>query len=815
MAADALNHFLSTQRLVIVSRPDFAIRKHLQENKIDPKTRLNVYDACEILLTIQSSIVSKKGKYDKKQQCVQKIMHQDKIRLRKTHEKQMANRKAVISFNILGEKSIRWETIEDANLTEICTQQPLDTGGVQSSGESQEQRSSKSPSVRVPTDQTVPISDKRSDIVTHDKKHRSLPQAAAVTLGDDEVDGVSATMSLKRRRNRKLSVAESMGLKMRDDFPDPDLVNRLKLSKRFQSKWSGGYCWCTSSLELRVMWIEDSNPEEEAPLSACEECGKRMHVLKLNRSGYKPHFSLRMILGIIVDVYDELMGPSHNLLFKSTTTRGSAGASEDTDAVSAHSALFRVLTKKFGMPKVVEGKIKLLLLSITHFVHEVDAIAVFGELLGIFARNQSYDDTHVPDEMVALCVSCYSWFYSREMVINGESILGSGRNVGQNMHSLQGNASITEIEHGKHNNWQFAKLENALLCAEEMLMYPLVSPGYLRNILLYAVEYAQAYPTKPQLAEEDNEGVEADTVKRVMWLEVHRFLRLLVGEWKQQSTEFRVVEQTLFIQPLADTATTLSAAETRAIVIEKLRLILSCFIFYDHDREGVMTVEDFTNILRKLRYLWPNEDVTAEEAASSSKDSLTFENTILAARRRFADLEGDGQICYLDFWAMLYIVGVKTLSLLKFREIPSFCRDYKLEISSDLHGLLLCYMQRSSTMLLPQGFQLGKSSLDQRTSIQHQRRVGGLHDGLFRMPNRLGTSLSLQELLAQSDPQQTQKRGVRDQIYLDGSTPSLRQNASMTAMDRFRPVSHDAGVPENSQFRGLSPVGLARNLELF
>ncbi|KAF1318106.1 hypothetical protein FI667_g14215, partial [Globisporangium splendens] len=809
MAADALNHFLSTQRLVTVSRPDFAIRKYLQENKIDPKTRLNVCDACEILLAIQSSTVSKKGKYDKKQQCVEKIVQQDKIRLRKTHEKQMANRKAVISFNILGEKSIRWEVVEDANPTEIHTQQPSDAGGVQSSGESQDQRSPKSPSIRVPTDQAVPLPDERLDIAVHDEEHSISLKAAAVTLDDDGLDGVSSNGPLKRQRYRKISVADSMGPKMRDEPPDPDLVNRLKLSKCFRNKWSGGYCWCTSWSELRVVWTEDSKPEEEANQTMCEDCGKRAHLLKLSRYGYKQHFSLRMILGVIVDVYDELMGPSHNLLFKSTATRGSAGAAEDTDPVSVHSALFRVFTKKFGMPKVVEDKIKLLLLSITHFVHEVDAIAVFGELLGIFARNQSYDDAHVPDEMVALCVSCYSWFYSREMVINGESILGSSRNGGENLHRLQGGAPITEIEHGKRNNWQFVKLENALLCAEEMLMYPLVSPGYLRNILLYAAEYAQAYPTKPQLAGEDNdEGVEAGRLKRMMWIEVHRFLRLLVGEWKQQNTEFRVVEQTLFIQPLAEAAASSSATETRAVVTEKLRLILSCFIFYDHDREGVMTIEDFTNILRKLRYLWPNEDMTAEEAASSNKDSLTFENTILAAKRHFADLEGDGQICYLDFWAMLYIVGVRALSLLKFREIPSFCRDYKLEISSDLHGLLLCYMQRSSTMMLPRGFQLEKSSLDQRTSIQHRRRVGGLHDGLFRMPKRLDTSFSLQELLAQSDPQQMQKRGVKDQIYLDGSAPSLRQSASMTAMDRFRPVSRDAGVSGSTRVQGVSPVAL-------
>lgn len=796
IAASNLSHFLSTRRLAIVKTPDFAIRKYLQEKKIDPKTRLSVYDACEILLALQDSADAKKGKHAKKQQHAERKMHQEKIRLRKRHERDMASRRAVISFNILGEKSIRWEVLEPAHPNEPPAHQDADVGSVQCSGEAQELQSPKSPSIRVPTDQVLPPSAERSDIVDTDGRN-------AIALVEGNAEGANEDLPPKRRRSRKISVAECIGPRVRDEFPDPELIQRLKLSKGFQSQWSGGYCWCAPCSELRVAWGEENRAGVAAAPTTCELCRKRKHTLMLSKSGYRPHFSLRMILGIIVDVYHELMTPSHTLLFKSAA-KDPAGPRDTSSDVSIHCALFRVFTKKFGMPTVVQDKIKLFMVSITHFVREVDAIAVFGELLGVFARDQSYDDAHVPDEMVALCVCCYSWFYSRAMVVNGEPILGSNRDSGHSLYGSQLDGPI-EIENGKRTNWQFVKLENALLCAEEILMYPLVSPGYLRNILLYAEEYAQACPSKPNLAGEiDAHATDDGRCSRVTWIEVHRFLRLLVGEWKQQNTEFRVVERTLFVQPLMEAAPS-SSTETRAEVIEKLRLILSCFIFYDHEREGVMAVEDFANILRKLRYLWPNENVTAEEAASTDQVSLTFENTILAAKRRFADLGGDGQICYLDFWAMLYIVGVKSLALLKFREIPSFCREYKLDISADLHGLLLCYMQRSSSMMLPRGFQLGKSSVDQRVSVQHRRRVGGLHDGLFTMPNTLGTSLSLQQLLTTSE-KKAQDGAFSDQIYLDGSAPALRQNASVSAMDRFRPISRDSSDSQGQHLYGVSPV---------
>lgn len=784
MSAEYLTHFLANHRLAIIKRPDFAIRKYFQEQRMDLKTRLSVYDACEILLAIQDIPETRKGKFDKQEHSSESQARQKQV------QKPMVNRKAVVSFNILGEKSTRWELCDPVKEIKPTKRKEPSQDNAQNREPTPASKSPTSASIRVPTDQSM---SPPKISAASPPENEEATTVSAVLAGFDDDDSPSVRQLSRKRRNRKLSVAESMKSEAPKVLPDHDLIHRLKLSHCFRQHWSRGYCWCSPSSALRVIWSEV--PADES--AKCSDCNKKIHSLTLKRQGYKPHFSLRMVLGVIVEVYNELMIPSHSLLFKSAYK--DAKDLYTSEAFSIHSTLYRVFTNKFGMQKVVENKIKLFLVSAMHYIRKIDAIAVFGELLAMFARDDLSSDAHVPNEMVALCVSCYSFFFSRAMVINGDLIIGSGHDPGSNSQD-----TAMEIENGKQTHWQFVNLQNALLCAQEMLMYPLVSPGYLRNIVMYTGEYAQAYPTKPQSAGDIKEyGTDTSSSRRAtQWIEIHRFLRLLVGEWKQQHSEFRVAEQILFSQPLM-TATQSSSTDLRAEVIKKLRLILSCFIFYDHEREGVMAIEDFTSILRKLRYLWPSENVTAEEAEAmaAGEVSLTFENTILAARRRFADVEGDGLICYLDFWAMLYIVGVKTLTLLKFREIPSYCRDYKLEISVDLHELLLCYMQRSSTMMLPRGFQLGKSSLDQRATIQHQRRVGGLHDGVFRMPNALGNSLSMQELL------NTEKHvGSKDQIYLEGSAPALEQSASVSAMDRFRPVTRDSSDSRGQQTIGVAPV---------
>lgn len=797
IAAESLSLFLATHRFGLTKRPDFAIRQYLQAHRIDVKTRLSVFDACETLLAIHHATL---GQQQQQQQQSRRTVNKTAQRQNEATKRQ-AKRKAVVSFNILGEKTIRWEASEttprehkvtdERELDAISLQPELDTPA--------SPQRPVSPSIRVPTDQVAPPLLAPTELTADDTSESTpvmTPSSAFTGFDDDDDDERTTATHLQTRRKqrgRTTTVTKRVGQAAAPlVLPDPGLVERLTLSTNFQPLWSSGYCWCGPSARLCVTWSSGSS-NDDSPLK-CSACLKRTHALALTRHGYTPHFSLRAILGVIADVYDELLRPSHALLFKSGSARAAS-----RPRVSIHAAIYRVFTHQFGMPAVVEAKIKAFFVSATHYVYDVDAVAVFSELVGMFASAST--DCDIPDEMAALCVCCYAWFFSRALVVNGDALVGSS-------HHSTNDTTPLAIESGRRSHWQFVTLESALVCAQENLLYPLVSPGYLRNIVTFTGEYAQSSPSRPQVAG-DADGADSSRRRgRTQWIEVHRFLRLLVGEWKQQSSEFRVAERTLFAPPplRLDSSQTDPQTEARAALIAKLRLILSCFIFYDPSREGVMPLDDFTRILRKLRYLWPNEHVTEEEAAREATEqlSLTFENTILAAKRRFGDVDGDGQICYLDFWAMLYIVGVRTLTLLKFREIPSFCRDYKLEISMDLHDLLMSYMVRSSSMVLPQGFQLGTSSFDQRVQTQHQRRVGGLHDGVFRMPkSSLSASLSLQELVRMGDAS-SEQFDPKDQIYVDGTAPALGQSASVSAMDRFRPVTRDAGDSDGQ--RGTAPV---------
>lgn len=307
-------------------------------------------------------------------------------------------------------------------------------------------------------------------------------------------------------------------------------------------------------------------------------------------------------------------------------------------------------------------------------------------------------------------------------------------------------------------------------------------------------EYAQSTPTQLLRTDSPDLANEAAHYYRgpALWIELHRFLRLLVGEWKQQNAQFRVVERLLFVHPQRDAA-------LEGDLLEKLRLMLSCFVFYDHERVGAMAISDFEALLFKLRYLWSEGDVVEQVAPSKDK---SFENAVVAIRKRFIDLNHDGQLCYLDFWAMLYIVGVKTRGLIHFHEIPSFCRDYRLEVLPELSDMVWNYMQLSCTLLLPKGLRVGKSSIDQKAERQHRRRVGGLHDGVFHIGKTLKGSLSTQELLL-SHETKTKTLG----LYLDGAVPATRQTASTTALDRFRPVSVEAEFRATSSTRrGREPV---------
>ncbi|KAG3184175.1 hypothetical protein PC128_g13885 [Phytophthora cactorum] len=558
------------------------------------------------------------------------------------------------------------------------------------------------------------------------------------------------------------------------------LVTSIRLSPMFQQFWRKGYCWCSPAPQLHVIWTDNDKAKlGEAKATkrrlTCKDCHKRLHTVDLPRVGYVPHFSRQATFEIIVQVYSKLTATAHTSLYKNSSAR-----KERSSECSVFSALFKMFLTTYGVHSTAEMKLKLFFVSMCHFLPEYDAVAVFGELLGLHMPEVAEECDQAPATLVALCVCCYSWLYSRGMVVNGDNF--SGREWGKGYTSAK--TEVVPTTDGT-THWQFVQVEHALLCAQDNLLYPLVSPEFLRNIMLFMQEYAQRLPTRSLRADSPDfsNDIGQNGDRAALWIELHRYLRLLVGEWKHQNAQFRAVERILFVHPQRDMA-------IEENLVEKLRLLLSCFVFYDHERVGVMAVSDFESLLFKLRYLWTEENAAMDDDA--------FDNAISATKKRFLDLNHDGQLCYLDFWVMLYIVGVKTRALISLHKIPSFCRDYRLEVSPELSDIVWNYMLLSCTLVLPKGLRIGKSSMDQKAERQHRRRVGGLHDGTFHFSKTLTGSLSTQELLRNDD---TKKLG----LFLDGSVPATRLTASTTALDRFRPISVE-NDGHSSRRRGHEPV---------
>lgn len=689
------------------------------------------------------------------------------------------SRRAVISYNSMGEKSIRWVEVEAPESKPQAARVDPDTLRHELSSAGEEIVSPHSRELATPNTGSVSPFTSAADDIEAD----ITEIARSVKFQDEWADTSRSTT--RARSQRKKSVAECLGARRSViSFVGEPLVQHLKLSVGFRPFWSPDHCWCYPASPLIVIDSSSIVDGEAERSRRCSSCSKRIHTLELSAAGYRPNFSVRAILEIIGDVYTKLGSTAHAQLFKKAASKDAA--SSNSEPVTVFGALIAVMKSRYGMQGVVELKVKQFLVSMCHFTRAVDAIAVFGEFLAMHARNDQALDEHVPHELVALCVCCYSWLYSRQMVVSGNSVVGKGSR--DSRHDI---SRACDTSCGR-DHWQFVPISCALLCAQDNLMYPLVNPSFLRNILMFMNEYAQDARWLPAIAlDGDNEpsSVEEEphrlSAVSTRWIEVHRFLRLIVGEWRQQNETFRAAERVLFLQ-CSDWA------DVDPEIVEKLRLILSCLVFYDHDRVGVMTVADFQNILRRLRYLWPNEHMTEAEAAETTEVSITFENAVRAACARFADRNRDGQLCYLDFWAMLYVVGMRTRSMIKFREIPSFCRDYKLEVAPQLSEVLLTFMDQSCTVLLPQGLLMGKSSFDQKATRQHVRRVAGLHDGTFDLSRTLKVSISATTLIASA---KTSGSASRDELFVEPSALFLHQSASVSAVDRFRPVSRE--IPDN------------------
>ncbi|ETP07712.1 hypothetical protein F441_16141, partial [Phytophthora nicotianae CJ01A1] len=861
MAANRISHLLALRpELPSIKRPGFALAKTLKELKLTAQTRVDVEEALQILRIMFTMSKTPYQSYDAPTMAGT-LKHKDntseRARAQRLREKNRARRKPVVTYNLLGEKYVRWEEeladneeigqnqspSSSKNLFEHTPPSPnkddmnaLDGDHSPDFCEPTSKHTPNStantvhamPEILSPTCQalvddstvseSVPAERDKPDTaspVSHqspveesddeDDDEESDEEEGEEEDGDEEeesddndtdaegdnggndgakdqdnVNNIQATPSeatlaiptaKKSRGVKRARKFISCGV----DISRNALVKSIRLSPMFQQFWRTGYCWCSPAPQLQIIWTHNDKAKTDKRRLKCKACHQRLHTVELPRVRYVPHFSRQNTLDIIVQVYSKLTGTAHTSLYKNSSTK-----KDRSSECSIVSTLFDLFLTTYGVHSTAEMKLKQFFVSLCQYLPEYDAVAVFGELLGLHTPDNAEECDQAPTTLVALCVCCYSWLYSRGMVVNGDTF--SGR-----LYDRDGGKSYTTSEATDGTtHWQFVRVEHALLCAQDNLLYPLVSPEFLRNIMLFIQEYAQREPTR--MLRVDSPDFSDDIVhgdRAALWIELHRFLRLLVGEWKFQNAQFRAVERLLFVHPQRDIA-------IEGELLEKLRLMLSCFVFYDHERVGVMAVGDFETLLFKLRYLWTGDSTAMEDA---------FDSVMSAIKQRFQDLDHDGQLCYLDFWVMLYIVGVKTRSLILFLEIPSFCRDYRLEVSPELSDMVWNYMQLSCTLVLPKGLQIGKSSMDQKAERQHRRRVGGLHDGIFHFPKTLTSSLSTQELLRTDD---SKKLG----LFLDGSVPATRLTASTTALDRFRPLSVESDLDSgrSSRRRRREPV---------
>ncbi|OWZ23748.1 hypothetical protein PHMEG_0001315 [Phytophthora megakarya] len=659
MAANRITHLLAIRpELPSVRRPGFALAKTLKILKLSAQDRLDPEEALYILRLLFAMPTVSNTSFDAPimvHTLKEKNNRSEKAHAQRLREKKQALRKSVVTYNLLGEKCVRWE--ESLAEQEKCDQ-------------NQSQSSPISPCVGSIGNNNENIAgnvDEDDVVVLKEQSHVKM------------VHPVTKTTAKKSVRNKQVRSHNDCSGRMLENA----LMNSIRLSPMFQQFWTKGYCWCWPAPRLHITWTNEADNKSSENRSTkvrrrgkkCGACHKRLHTIELPRSGYTPHFSRQATFGIIVEVYSKLATIAHSRLYKSGSTK-----IERVPECSIFSAIYEVFLATYGMRNIVQMKLKLFFVSMCHYLSEYDAVAVFGELLGLHKSGIADEYDHAPSTLVALCVCCYSWLYSRGMVVNGDSFSGQlrGSEWGNSF-----NTTTTEVLPATDGttHWQFVRVEHALLCAQDNLLYPLVNPGFLQSVMVYMQEYAQASPTRSLRTDSPDFG--SDDIGRnggnpVLWIELHRILRLLVGEWKHQNAHFRVTERLLFIYPQHDAA-------LEGDLIEKLQLMLSCFVFYDHDRVGAMTITDFETLLFKFRYLW-TEESSADEFDTAFND-MVFENTMSAIKKRFLDVSHDGQLCYLDFWAMLYIVGLKTRGLINFHEIPSFCRNYKLEVSPELSDM--------------------------------------------------------------------------------------------------------------------------------
>nr|CCA18495.1 conserved hypothetical protein [Albugo laibachii Nc14] len=376
---------------------------------------------------------------------------------------------------------------------------------------------------------------------------------------------------------------------------------------------------------------------------------------------------------------------------------------------SIHDNLFQLFEKKYGLRDMLLHKIRLLIISIALQSTHSDIAFVLAAFFGIFVDNVGYE---APKELLAFCISTEAWLISRDAIIN--------RSQGHEIH-------------------RYVLVSVALACIKDISEYSILSPRLLSDILA-----AISGPMDHHL-------------------DLNRMLKVIIQVWQQDVLDLKSARYALF--GVYETTESISSAPRplhASTNLDKLQFLLTCFLFHDPHRSGAVPEHIFKEIWEKLRQFWVVDPLHFDVQEESSQVALR------AIIMRFRDIEHDGAISYIDFWAMLYLTRNKrTAEMLSLHQMTLFSKIYKLGIPFETQDAILTFMQRVRDSNLPKYNHNVDYDVTLLHSVDHTSSTS-FQQGTFHFKKSMHSSMSTEMLLNQ------RTENITDGLYVDGEHPILR-----------------------------------------
>ncbi|EQC39117.1 hypothetical protein SDRG_03325 [Saprolegnia diclina VS20] len=325
--------------------------------------------------------------------------------------------------------------------------------------------------------------------------------------------------------------------------------------------------------------------------------------------------------------------------------------------------------QRYGMPSVVEHKLCWFLLSVVQFESTLAIAATFGAFLNVHDTSPV-----VPLHIQHLYLDGFDWLHARRLVQHGDLLPGA--DTVQPLELVYG---------GRHAHWERVSIANCQACTQALLIYPKVPPQWVTHTMTSAAETAQ-------------DGT----------VEIHAFLSLWIREWRVSCVAYEAAEFYLF------DPTSHPSIRALDVAFRKLRVLLDCFVYCDRARDGCVESDMFISIMTGLLNLWPACDVNVLDELHRLID-------------RYHDHDHDGHVCYLDLFALLYVVAIKTRLYLSFPDILEFSSGYKLETDAAFEGHAVAYAQHK----LFDGPPIGLHATPSSDAASSRRRLHELSTDTF------------------------------------------------------------------------------------